>query len=78
MRTTKPPVKKGLEQAGVAPETKGSKTRRQVGATIDKRLWRLLRRQAFTEGRTAAQLLDDAIRLYLEGRPEPSEQEASQ
>ena len=42
--------------------------RKQVGATINAQLWSRLRAQAILEGRTAGQLLDDAIRHYLDSK----------
>lgn len=37
----------------------------QVGSLINKRLWQQLRAQALLEGRTAGEVLDEAISDYL-------------
>jgi hypothetical protein len=40
--------------------------RMQVGATIDKELWMRLRAHAIMKNKTAGQILDEAIRQYLQ------------
>ena len=40
-------------------------TRKQIGATLDAELYRQMRAESMLEGRTVAELLDDAMKLYL-------------
>ena len=42
--------------------------RKQIGATLDVALYREMRAQAIHEERTVAELLDDAMRLYLKSK----------
>lgn len=42
--------------------------RMQVGATIDKELWMRLRAHSIMKNKTAGQVLDEAIREYLQGK----------
>ena len=45
--------------------TKPKQARKQIGATLDVGLYRQMRASALLEGRTVAELLDDAMKLYL-------------
>jgi len=40
--------------------------RKQIGVKIDSELWTQMKITALEEGRTAGELLEEAIRLYLE------------
>ena len=42
------------------------KGRTQVGSTVDEELWIELRAQSILERRKTGELLDDAMKLYLE------------
>lgn len=47
--------------------------RKQVGCTVDVELYKRLRAQAVQEDRQTGEVLDDAIRLYLEKKAGKSE-----
>ena len=42
--------------------------RKQIGATLDAALYRQMRAQAMLEDRTVAELLDDAMTMYLDSK----------
>lgn len=44
--------------------------RRQIGVLVDNKLWTEIKILALQQGRTAGELLEDALRLYLESNKE--------
>ena len=55
-----------MRRARPQPANDTQPKRRQVGAKIDEDLWDQIRKVAIDQHRPAAEVLDDAMRLYLE------------
>jgi hypothetical protein len=58
-RTTEPPMIRKRKPGEPAP------VRKQIGCKLDSELWREVKILALKQGRTAGELLEDAMREYL-------------